>query len=334
MVKVVEFQQVGGPEQLNIVERDVPAPAANEVMVEVKAAGLNRAELLFLGGQYLVQPNVPARIGVEASGIVLALGAAVKHFSVGQAVSIIPNLDPSLYGVIGEVVTVPAEALQPKPDERSFIEAATFWMAYPTAWGGLVQSGGLKADAGQTVLISAASSSVGIAAIQVAKAYGATVIATTRTTQKVNAIRSLDPDHIIVANDENLAERVLTITGGKGFDIAFDPVSGPFVERLANAAGREAVIVEYGLLSGEMAPLPLFTMLNKGLSITAFHLVLDLLQHPERLEQAIAHLLPRFKDGTYRPIIDRSYPLLRVQDAYARMASNQQFGKVAVHMES
>lgn len=333
MVKVVEFEQIGGPEQLNLVEREISPPAAHEVQLEIKAAGLNRAELTFLGGQYLIQPKLPANIGVEASGIIRDLGKAVTHFSVGQAVSVTPNLDPSLYGVLGEVVNLPAVALQPKPDSRSFIDAATFWMAYPTAWGGLVQAGGLKADAGQTVLISAASSSVGIAAIQIAKAYGATVIATTRTAQKVKAIHSVGPDHIIVTNDEDLTERVEEITGGKGFDIAFDPVSGTFVEMLASAAGREAVIVEYGLLSGEMAPLPLLMMFNKGLSIKAFHLAFDLLQHPDRLKLASAHLLPRFENGTYLPIIDQSYPLSQVQDAYMRLASNNQFGKIVIQFE-
>lgn len=330
MASIIEFKQTGGPEQLQIVDRPVAAPAPDEVQIAIKAAGLNRAELLFLAGQYLVQPTLPSPIGLEASGIIQAVGETVEQFSVGQAVSITPNVDPTQYGALGEVINVPVTSLQPKPEGTSFINAAAFWMAYPTAWGGLVQTGGLTANSEQTVLISAASSSVGIAAIQIAKDHGANVIATTRTKAKVDAIRSVGPDHIVVTDDEDLVDRVQTITNSKGFDIAFDPIGGPFVETLATAAGREAIIVEYGLLSGEVATLPFFTMVGKGLSIRAFHLVLDLLQHPDRLKIAIAHLLPRLEDGSYTPIIDQTYPLEKVQEAYQRLASNQQFGKVVI----
>ena len=185
---------------------------------------------------------------------------------------------------------------------------------------------------GQTVLVTAASSSVGIAAIQIAKNYGATVIATTRTTEKLDAIRSIGPDHIIVTDDEELVEQVHVITQGNGFDIAFDPIGGSFVEKLAVAAGRNAVIVEYGMLSGESSTLPFFAMITKGLSIKVFHLSFDLLQHTERLRVAINHLLPRLKDGTYVPVIDRTYPLERIREAYAHMASNRQFGKIMLQI--
>lgn len=334
MTRVIEFNRTGGPGELELVERDITPPAPGEAQVEVKATGLNRAELMFLAGQYLVQPTFPARIGVEASGVIRALGDGVEDFSIGQAVSVTPFLDPSTHGVLAEVANVPAAALQPKPEKASFVDAAAFWMAYPTAWGGLVQAGGLAEGRGQTVLIPAASSSVGVAAIQVAKAYGATVIATTRSAHKVEDIRSVGPDHVIVTNDEDLVERVGDITNGKGFDIAFDPVGGAFVEALTNAAGREAVVVEYGLLSGELPTLPLFAMMPKAVSITTFHLVFDLFQHPDRLEAATDHLLPRLENGTYTPIIDGTYSLDHARDAYARLASNKQFGKVVIEVAS
>lgn len=332
MAKIVEFKNIGGPEQLQLCDRDLAPPAPNEVQVEIAAVGLNRAELLFLAGEYLILPKLPARIGLEASGLIRSLGENVDGFSIGQAVSIIPNLDPSVYGVLGEAVNVPAAALQPKPASVSFIDAAAFWMAYPTAWGGLVQAGGLKARAEQTVVIPAASSSVGIAAIQIAKNYGATVIATTRTARKVDAIRNVGADAVIVTDEEDLVERVSVITDGKGFDIAFDPVGGNFLEMLAAVARREAVIVEYGLLSGEIATLPFFSMLRKGLTVKSFHLSFDLFQHPERFRVATDHLLPRLQNGTYIPAIEKIYCLENSQEAYRHLASNRQFGKIAIEV--
>ena len=133
-----------------------------------------------------------------------------------------------------------------------------------------------------------------------------------------------------MTDTENLVEQVQLITNGNGFDIAFDPVGGPFVEVLAMAAGWDAVIVEYGLLAGELSPLPFFSMVMKGLSIKAFRLSFDLLQHPDRLNVATDHLLPRSKDGTYTPIIDQTYPLDQVRDAYKYLASNRQFGKLVI----
>lgn len=337
MTKVVEFQQIGGPKQLSLIDRSIADPAPDEVQVEIKAAGLNRAELLFVAGEYLVQPTPPSRLGFEGSGIIRMLGDKVSQFSVGQAVSITPNMDVTKYGVLAEIVNVPSEALQPKPDGISFVDAATFWMAYPTAWGGLVQAGNLTANANQTVLISAASSSVGIAAIQIAKAYGATVIATTRTDIKAAAIRDAGADHIIVTDGENLVEQLVkqvqAITNGSGFNIAFDAVCGPFVEALAAAAARDAIIVEYGLLSGELPTMPFFSMIAKGLSIKSFHLSFDLLQHSNRLKVATDHLLPRLKNGTYSPVIAKAYTLNQVQEAYTYLASNNQFGKVVIEVE-
>ena len=332
MAKIIEFEKVGGPDQLKLVDRDVPAPGPGEVQVDIRAAGLNRAELMYLAGQYLMAPVLPSKIGMEGAGVVRAVGAGVDGVAAGDEVAITPNMSPDRYGVVGETANVPAAALQPKSAGASFVDTAAFWMAYPTAYGGLVQAGGLRQGAGQSVVIPAASSSVGIAAIQIAKAHGATAIATTRSRAKADQIRDLGADHVVATAEEDLEARVKEITDGKGFDIAFDPVAGPFVETLAAAAGREARIVLYGLLSGAATPLPLLTMLAKGLTVRTFHVGFDLFAYPDRLAAARDRLLPGLNSGAYKPVIDSTFPLDDAAKAYERLASNQQLGKVVIEV--
>lgn len=330
MARIVRFDTVGGPENLKIADEEPQAPGAGEVLVDVKAAGLNRAEYLYLHGQYLVAPKLPSRIGVEGAGIISAVGAGVADYAVGDEVCITPNMSPDKYGVIGEFATVPVEALAAKPQGMSFEQAAAIWMAYPTAYGGLVEVGGLRRDAKQVVIVSAASSGVGIPAIQIAKAHGATVIATSRSRAKAEPIIAAGADHLIATGEEDFAARVLEITDGKGFDIAFDPVAGPFLETLSSAAAIEATIVEYGALSMSETPFPLFPAIGKGLRVCGFHLVYNLFQWPDRTQRAMAELGAGFENGSYAPVIDKVFPLAEVVAAYRHMEGNQQVGKIIV----
>lgn len=330
MARIARFHEIGGPEKIQIVEEDPGSPGPGEVLVRVKAAGLNRAEWLYLHGQYLVEPKLPSRIGVEGAGVVEAVGEGVDGIAVGDEVSITPNMSPADYGVIGTHAVVPVQAVVPKAPNVSFEQAAALWMAYPTAYGGLVVVGGLREGAGQTVVISAASSSVGLPAIQIAKAHGATVVATSRGTSKKDAIMAAGADHLIATGEEDFAARVMDITGGRGFDIAFDPVAGPFLETLAAGAAVEATIVEYGALSLTDTPFPLFPAIGKGLRVCGFHLVYNLFDHADRTEQALAHLGAKLADGTYAPVIDRVFPLDEAADAYRHMEANAQIGKIIV----
>jgi len=330
MARIVFFNEVGGPEKLMLEDREPRAPRDNEVLVRVHAAGLNRAEWLYMHGQYLVAPKLPSRIGVEGAGVIEGLGAGVGGYEIGQAVCITPNMSPAEHGVIGEYATVPVEALAPMPEGMSFEQAAAVWMAYPTAYGGLVVVGGLRQDATQAVVVSAASSSVGLPAIQIAKAHGAMVIAASRSRAKEEAIMAAGADHLIATAEEDFAERVLELTGERGFDIAFDPVAGPFLETLAAGAATEATLVEYGALSMSETPFPLFAAIGKGLRVCGFHLLYNLFQHPSRTEKALSHLTSKFADGTYAPVIDKVFPLEEVAEAYRRMESGDQVGKIIV----
>ena len=330
MARIVRFDAIGGPEHIKIFEEEPVAPGPGEVLVDVKAAGLNRAEYMFLQGEYLLQPILPSRIGLEGAGIIVEVGPDVADYKVGDEVSISPNMSAVDYGVLGEITLVPVGALVPKPTTISFEQAAAIWMAYPTAYGGLVEVGGMRHGAGQVVVISAASSSVGLPAIQIAKAHGATVIATSRSATKKAPIMAAGADHLIATDDEDFVARVMEITDGRGFDIAFDPIAGPFLETLCNGAANEATVVEYGFLSRGDCAFPLYPTIGKGLRVCGFHLLYNLFIHPDRTELALADINAGLENGTYVPVIDRVFPLTEAAAAYAYMASNQQVGKIIV----
>lgn len=334
MTRTYVFDDLGGPEVLRLVNEQIAEPGRGEVQVEMKAAGLNRAELLFLQGQYLVQPNLPnASVGMEGAGIVRAVGDNVEGVSVGDRVAVTPALAPETYGVLGEIINAPAIAIEPIPENVSFRDAAAFWMAFGTAYGMTHISGGLREGAGQSVVITAASSSVGTAAFQVVRRHGGVSIATTRMPAKKERLLEAGADHVIVTEDEDLVDRIMEITDGKGFDLACDPVCGPMLAPLAAAAGREARIVEMGFLSGETPELPFFEMIGKGLVITAFHLSWQMLHVPERRAIAAAHLNQNLSDGSYTPKIDMTFSFDRVADAYAYLAGNEQVGKIIVEFD-
>lgn len=182
MTTTVRFHELGGPEVLRLENVPVGEPGAGELLIRVDAIGLNRAEVLFRSGQYIEPARLPARLGIEAAGIVEAVGADVTGFATGQQVSVVPAFSMNDYGVYAERALVPARAVLRRPDGLDAIAGAAVWMPYMTAYGALVEVGGMRA--GDTVVLTAASSSVGLAAIQVARSVGAVPVATTRTRAK------------------------------------------------------------------------------------------------------------------------------------------------------
>lgn len=183
MVKIVRFHEVGNAEVLKIEEVAVTEPQEGEVRLQVKAIGLNRAEVVFREGAYLEQPTLPSRIGYEASGIVDAVGSGVEGIKIGDISTIpSPGAKMSKYGVYGESAIVPAQVVAPFPEQLSFEQGTAIWMQYLTAYGALKHYGQMKA--GDYVVITAASSGVGYSAIVLVKAVGAVAIATTRTSAK------------------------------------------------------------------------------------------------------------------------------------------------------
>ncbi|MGZ9085925.1 MAG: zinc-dependent alcohol dehydrogenase family protein [Rhodoplanes sp.] len=330
MVKVVRFHETGGAEVLRVEDLPPSKPGSGEVRLRVAAIGLNRAEALFRSGQYLEAPRLPARIGYEAAGVVDAVGDGVAAFQPGEAVSVIPAFSMNEYGVYGEQAVVPARAVVKTPPGVSAVEAAALWMQYLTAYGALIDIGGLTA--GDFVIIPAASSSVGLAAIQIARLVGATAIATTRTRAKKPALLDAGAPHVIATQEEDLAAAVMRLTGGRGARLVFDPVAGPYVETLANATAKGGTIFLYGVLSLQPTPFPLVKALANGLTLrgyTLFEITLD----PARLARGIAFVNRGLAEGALRPIIARTFPLDAIVEAHRYLESNAQIGKIVVTVE-
>ena len=325
--RIVRFHQTGEAEVLLLETLPLPEPAAGEVRLRVKAIGLNRAEVMFRRGQYLIQPQLPSLLGYEASGTIEAVGAGVDTSLIGKIVSTVPAFAADKYGVYGEVAIVPIHAIAAYPASLSFEQGTSIWMQYLTAYGALIQQG--KLAKGDFVLITAASSSVGIAAIEIARAEGAISIATTRTSQKKAELLALGANHVIVTEEEDLAARVQEITGGKGTRIAFDPIGGKGLEAIAGAASTSGIIFEYGSLSTEPTPYPLFSALSKHLTIKGYTLF-EVVADPAVFAKAKQYVFDHLQSGAFNPRIDKIFPLDQIAEAHRYMESNAQVGKIVV----
>lgn len=325
--KIVRFHSLGGAEVLQLDTLPLPEPGPGEVRLRVKAIGLNRAEVLFRMGRYLSQPVLPSKLGYEASGIVEAAGEGVDRSWLGKTAGTVPAFAADRYGVYGEVAIVPAHALATYPEKLSFEEGTSIWMQYLTAYGALIAQGRLTK--GDYVLVTAASSSVGLAALEIAKAEGAIGIATTRTSAKKAALLALGADHVIATEEEDLPSRVAEITGGKGTRIAFDPVAGKGIEALAAAASARGIIFEYGALSAEPTPFPLFPALRKHLTVKGYTLS-ELVSDPALFATAKQYVFDRLASGAFVPKIAKTFPLSNIVEAHRYMESNARIGKIVV----
>jgi len=328
-VKTVRFHQTGDASVLEIEQLPLTEPGENEVRIKVEAFGLNRAEVMFRNGAYLDTPQLPSRIGYEASGVVDAVGPGVSEFKVGDRVSTIPAFSMSRYGVYGESAVVPVHAVAKSPAAFSAEQSTAIWMQYLTAFGALVELANVQA--GQYILVTAASSSVGVAAIQLGKSLGAKVIATTRGKEKVDFLLEQGADHVIQTDNEDLVKRSGEITGGQGINMVFDPVGGPLLEQLAQVSASGGIIIEYGALDSQPTPYPLFTALAKGLTIRGYTLF-ELTQDKDRLAQAKTALLPLFESKQLVPVIDKVFAFGDIREAHRYMESNQQMGKIIVKL--
>ena len=326
MVKAVRVHQPGPPEALQIEDLEIGAPGEGEALVQIQAIGLNRAEAGFRQGGYGPPPSYPARIGYEAAGVLLATGPGVTGFTPGQRVSILPNFRQGNYGGYAEQAIVPASSLIAIPDWLGIIDAAAVWMANFTAMA-IIEVG--KAGLGDFVIIPAASSSVGIAAMQLANWAGAESIAATRTSAKAEALKGLSARHVIATEEVDVPAEVMRITGGKGARIVFDPVGGPYVMTWAECMAERGILFQYGGLSGQPTPYPHWPAAFKALSVRGW-IASEIWNKPERYGPYKDLILRGLFGGQLRPVISRTFTLDEIVEAHRYLESNQQIGKIVV----
>jgi NADPH:quinone reductase-like Zn-dependent oxidoreductase len=327
MSRTIIFSTAGGPDVLEFVETNVPAPAANDVRIKVKAIGINRAEAMWRVDDYIEPVKFPAGLGYEAAGVVEAIGSNVQGIAVGDEVNVIPSFSFNQYGTYGEVITMPDYAVVPHPKNLSMTEAASVWMMFITAYGALIEDA--KVGEGDFVLIPAASSSVGLAAIQIARYAGATAIALTRTAAKKQQLLDAGASHVIVTDDSDLQAEVMRITNGAGADVVFDPVGGANFRKLISVLSFQGIAYIYGALSPEATELPVLEMIAKMVTVKA-HNIGGTSGDPVSRKAAVEYVLKGLESGALKPIIDRVFAFDEMRDVHRYLEQNGQFGKIVV----
>ena len=326
MNRIVQFHELGGPEVLRLEDVAPTDPGPGEVRYRVESFALNRADLLFISGNHYSTAALPSRLGSEAAGVVDAIGEGVTQFQVGDKVSSIPFHNDS-YGTQGEWAIVPEDYLCAWPQSLSVEQACSVWMQYLTAYFPLFEVGKLQAS--DYVLVTAASSSAGLGAIQLTENAGATAIATTRTSEKAGFLREAGARHVIATDEEDLSTRVMEITNGAGVRLVYDPIGGPFAKTYADALARHAIIFLYGMLAGSPTEVDVVAMVRKAAVIHPYSMFNHVCEK-DQLERGRNYIQERLVDGSLVPLIDTVFPFEKTIDAYQRMESNKQTGKIVV----
>jgi NADPH:quinone reductase len=315
-------------------------PSAGELLLKVSAIGINRMEIFFRAGGFGLPKAFPAMLGSECAGTVLAVGEGVNGFSIGDRVATIPGFT-SVPGfatemaghecaVYGEQAYVPAEMAVKLPNGMSFVDGAALWMQYSTAWNSMVDTAHLQK--GEYVLLTAATSSVGIAAAQVAKSQGAIPICTTRSQSKVAALKSLGIEHVIVTDEQDLVKEVARITGGIGCRVIYDPVAGKNIGKLLDALAINGMILIYGVLDLSPAMIDPLKGMAKFATIK-FSAVFQTLLNAEKRAKMTEFVLEGVVNGALRPVVDKTFPFQDIAEAHRYLESNQHVGKIIVTVD-
>ena len=324
-MKALLCKQHGLPDTLSLEEVADPQPAAGEVVVDVKAAGVNFPDVLIIQNKYQFKPELPFSPGGEMAGIVSAVAPDVTSVKPGDRV-----LGLCTYGAFAEKVSLPARRVIPVPDGVDYDVAAAFLLTYGTSWHALKDRAALRA--GETLLVLGASGGVGISAIQIGKALGARVIAAASTDEKLAVCRQNGADDTINYASQDLRERIKALTDGKGPDVIYDPVGGEYAEPAFRSIAWRGRYMVIGFANGEIPRLPLNLTLLKGASLMGVFWGSYTEREPQNFARDVHDMFALVQQGKLKPHISARYPLAQARQALNDMMNRKVTGKVVIQM--
>ena len=312
----------GTVDTLTLEEVSPPTPARDEVLIAVRATAVNYADAIMVAGNYQTKPSFPFSPGLETAGVVAACGDGVTRFKPGDPVmAILP------YGGLAEMALAPEVETFAVPPGMSFEEAGAFPVAYISSHVAIRWQGRL--ERGETMLVLGAAGGVGLTAVEIGKAMGARVIAAASTQEKLSVARERGADDAVNYATENLTERVMTLTDGKGADVCFDPVGGELFDAALSALGWGGRILLVGFVGG-VPKIPANRLLVKHRAALGSSLRYFRWHAPEKLRQSVAELLRWYTEGRLRPLISHRLPLERSVEAIHLLTDRKAYGKVIV----
>lgn len=322
-MRVLVCNQYGPPENLAIEEAADPAPGAGEILVDVKAAGINFPDVLLIAGTYQVKVPPPFVAGNEAAGVVESVGENVTRVKPGDRVIILPNT-----GGFAEKCVVPEKLCFPLPEGMTFEQGAGFTITYATSYHAFRQSTALSA--GETVLVLGAAGGVGVTAVEIASTLGARVIAAASSEDKLQFAREAGADETINYSEVSLRDAVKELTGGKGVDVVYDPVGGELAQMALRSLAWHGRYLVIGFASGDIPDLPANIALLKEASITGVWWGTWASRNPDESLQNMAELAAMVESGKLHPRVTETYPLERFEDAFAAITGRRAKGKVVL----
>jgi len=314
-------------ESLTLEEVPVQALGADDVRVEIYAAGINFPDILMSAGKYQLKPSLPFTPGMEAAGIICELGANIRTYQLGDRV-----MFRAWHGCYAQQAIVPEAELLPVPKNFSFAEGAAFIVATATATNALLQRGQLKP--GEVLLVHGAAGGVGLAAVEVGKLLGATVIATASSAEKLAIAQDRGSDHLINYKQEHFQARVMELTGGKGADVILDTVGGEVFEQSMRCIAWGGRLLVVGFAGGVIPQIKMNQPLLKCFSIVGVRAIEHAKQNPEEGQAYRQWMLHWANQGRLRPHISKVFPLEQYQDAMRLLATRQAVGRVVLEVRA
>jgi NADPH:quinone reductase len=321
-MRYVDHGNGGGPEVLKVATREVPELGAGEVLIEVVAAGVNRPDCIQRSGRYPPPADASPHLGLEVAGRIVALGQGVTEWKIGEAVCALAN-----GGGYADYAAAPAGQVLPVPAGLTMLQAAALPETYFTVWANLVERGRLAA--GDTVLIHGGSSGIGITAIQIAKAWGATVICTVGNAQKAAACLALGADAAIDYRQQDFVAQTLKITGSRGVNLILDMVGGTYVEKNLKLLAVDGRLVQIAFLQPSKVEIDLMPIMTKRLTVTGSTMRPRSAANKADLAAALrSHVWPLLEQGRLLPSIYKVFALEQAAEAHALMESSEHIGKI------